>query len=323
MDSETILSIKDLKVHYVLHDSTVEAVNGVTMDIRRGETLGLAGETGAGKTTVALSILNLLPYPPARIMGGEVLLEGRDILKMPDKEIRKVRGNKVSMIFQDPMTALNPVDKVGDQIVEGILLHEKISRSDAVKKACDIMEEVGIPADRFDEYPLQFSGGMKQRIVIAMALVCRPDLLIADEPTTARDVTIQAQVLNMVEEIREQRGTSMLLITHDLGILAEMCDRVAIMYAGEIVEMGTIEQIYDETKHPYTKGLFRAIPTLDTKSERLEPIPGLMPDPSNLPKGCSFCPRCNEKLPVCETMRPISQDLGDGHLVSCHLFSRV
>ena len=320
MADEKILSVKDLRVHYCLHASTVEAVNGVSFDIKKGESLGLAGETGAGKTTIALSLMNLLPHPPAKVIDGEIDFKGTDILKANKKELRSIRGNNIAMIFQDPMTALNPVDKVGDQIMENIRLHEKISKKDAMLKACAIMEKVGIPAERYNEYPHQFSGGMKQRIVIAMALVCQPDLLIADEPTTALDVTIQAQVLDMIDTIKKERGTSMLLITHDLGIIAEMCDRVAIVYAGEIVEMGNIVQIFDHTMHPYTEGLFNAIPTLETTSDRLIPIEGAPPDPAKLPKGCKFCPRCKKKKDICETQLPELRDMGDGHLVRCHLY---
>ncbi len=321
MGEETILSVKDLRVHYCLHASTVEAVNGISFDMHKGESLGLAGETGAGKTTVALSILNLLPDPPAKVKDGQIIFKGKDLLKADRKEMHAIRGNQIAMIFQDPMTALNPVDKVGDQIMENILLHEKISKADAMRKACEIMEKVGIPAARYDEYPHQFSGGMKQRIVIAMALVCQPDLLIADEPTTALDVTIQAQVLNMIDEIKQERGTSMLLISHDLGVIAQMCDRVAIVYSGEIVEMGNIEQIYDHTMHPYTEGLFNSIPTLETTSKRLIPIEGAPPDPANLPKGCKFCPRCPKRRSECETVSPELRDMGDGHLIRCHLYN--
>ena len=255
-EKETLIEVKDLTVHYVLHSGTSEAVNHISLAMKKGETLGLVGETGAGKTTVALSIMGLLPVPPAQVKSGEIIFEGQDILKLSEKEKKKIRGNKISMIFQDPMTALNPIDRVGDQIAEGIMLHQSVSRKEAMQKACDIMEMVGIPAVRYSEYPHQFSGGMKQRIVIAMALVCNPELLIADEPTTALDVTIQAQVLDMINQLKKKLGTSILLITHDFGVVAEMCERVAVIYAGEIVEAGTLEQIFEFTSHPYTQGLF-------------------------------------------------------------------
>lgn len=322
MDTNNLLSIKDLRIHYKLHNSTVEAVNGVSLDIKKGETLGLVGETGAGKTTIALGIMRLLPDPPARVIEGSILFNGNDLMQVSEAEIRKIRGNKISMIFQDPMSALNPIDTVGDQIMEGIRLHEKLSKRDAYIKTCDILELVGIPADRYGDYPHQFSGGMKQRIVIAMAMVCRPDLLIADEPTTALDVTIQAQVLDMINNIKAELGTSMLLITHDLGVIAEMCERVAVIYAGEIVEMGTAEQIFNSTKHPYTIGLFGSLPRLDSKRSRLEPIPGLMPDPSNLPKGCNFAPRCPRKFDRCENENPTLTEVEEGHCVRCHLFEQ-
>ncbi len=317
MSESKLLSVKNLRVHYCLHNSTVQAVNDVSFDIQKGETFGLVGETGAGKTTISLSILRLLPDPPARIVDGSIEFEGKKIFDLSENEMRKIRGDQISMIFQDPMTALNPIDTVGDQILECVELHQNLSRAEAKEKVYEILEMVGIPRERYEEYPHQFSGGMKQRIVIAMALVCRPELLIADEPTTALDVTIQAQVLDMIGKIKEELGTSMLLITHDLGIIAETCDRVAVVYAGQIVEMGTTEEIYENTKHPYTKGLFAAIPSLDTTSERLVPIDGLMPDPANLPKGCYFSPRCKECMEICREKEPELVDIGNGHLCRC------
>ena len=318
---EKLLQIKDLRIHYVLHNSTVEAVNGVSFEIEKGETFGLVGETGAGKTTISLGVMRLLPDPPARVIEGEVLFEGKDLLKIPESAMRGVRGNEISMIFQDPMTALNPIDTVGDQILEGVMLHESLTKAEARERVYEILEMVGIPRERYGEYPHQFSGGMKQRIVIAMALVCRPELLIADEPTTALDVTIQAQVLDMIDNLKRELGTSMLLITHDLGIIAEMCQHVAVIYAGEIVEIGTTEQIFTNTSHPYTVGLFGAIPNLDTKVERLTPIDGLMPDPANLPKGCKFNPRCPHATELCRKKEPALIDLGGGHGCRCHLFA--
>lgn len=316
-EKETLIEVKDLTVHYVLHSGTSEAVNHISLAMKKGETLGLVGETGAGKTTVALSIMGLLPVPPAQIKSGEIIFEGQDILKLSEKEKKKIRGNKISMIFQDPMTALNPIDHVGDQIAEGIMLHQSVSRKEAMQKACDIMEMVGIPAVRYSEYPHQFSGGMKQRIVIAMALVCNPELLIADEPTTALDVTIQAQVLDMINQLKKKLGTSILLITHDFGVVAEMCERVAVIYAGEIVEAGTLEQIFEFTSHPYTQGLFQSLPSLEDSKAKLIPIPGMMPDPADLPEGCKFADRC----PVCEercrkTLPPLAE-MEPEHLVRC------
>ncbi len=315
--AETILEIKDLSVRYVTMDGTSEAVSNVNLTIGRGETLGLVGETGAGKTTTALSILNLLPTPPAEITSGEILFDGADILKMNDTEIRAIRGKQISMIFQDPMTALNPIFTVEYQIAEVISIHEHCSAAEAVKKAQETLEMVGIPAFRGKEYPHQFSGGMKQRVVIAMALACSPKLLIADEPTTALDVTIQAQVLDMMSELKENIGSSMLLITHDLGVVAETCDKVAIMYAGEIVENGTLEDIFNACSHPYTKGLFGSLPSLDRDERRLRPIHGMMPDPAHLPEGCRFHPRCPYADERCRTERPPVIGLTDTHQCRC------
>ena len=284
--------------------------------------MGLVGETGAGKTTTALSIMQLISSPPGKITRGEILFEGDDLLKKPAKEMRKIRGNKISMIFQDPMTALNPVLTVSDQIAEVIRNHQKCSRAQALQQAVNMMQLVGIPAERGREYPHQFSGGMKQRIVIAIALACNPHLLIADEPTTALDVTIQAQVLRMMKKMRDQFATSMLLITHDLGVVAEICDRVAIMYAGEIVEYGSLAHIFKNPQHPYTKGLFDSLPRLEEDVRRLRPINGLMPDPTNLPSGCKFhgcCPFCMEK---CTVAQPDAVEVEPGHQVQCWLVTK-
>ncbi len=317
-----LLEIKELTIHYITEDGTVEAVNNVNLHIAKGETIGLVGETGAGKTTTALGILRLVPDPPGKMLSGEIVFEGENLLKKSEYEMRKIRGNKISMIFQDPMTALNPVLTVGDQIAEVIHLHQKVSRVEAVQQACHMLELVGIPSERVNEYPHQFSGGMKQRVVIAIALACNPALLIADEPTTALDVTIQAQVIEMMEHLKEKLGTSILLITHDLGVVAEMCDRVAIMYAGEIIEYGSLEHIYNHASHPYTKGLFGSIPNLIEDVERLNPINGLMPDPSDLPRGCKFHPRCPYKTDACETVIPSAVEIEDGHMVKCLIFTK-
>ena len=320
--SEALLEIKDLTVKYITMDGVVHAVTDVDLSIGVGETLGLVGETGAGKTTTALSILNLLPTPPAKIERGSILFEGQDILEMSDHDIRQIRGSKISMIFQDPMTALNPIFPVEKQIAEVISIHEHIPAAEAVKKAQQALEMVGIPAARGREYPHQFSGGMKQRVVIAMALACDPRLLIADEPTTALDVTIQAQVLELIREAKEKSGSSMLLITHDLGVVAETCDKVAIMYAGEIVEYGNLEDIFDRMAHPYTKGLFDSLPSLDRVDHRLKPIRGLMPDPTDLPEGCSFQPRCPYATEQCKGEAPVLEEIGPGHHCRCHHVSK-
>lgn len=318
---DILLSVKDLHIQYTKRKAVVKAVNGVTFDVCRGETLGLVGETGAGKTTTALAIMQLIQSPPGSYAGGEIVFDGHDVLAMSKKQLRTYRGRDVSMIFQDPMTSLNPVLTVGDQISEVIRIHEKISLTEANKKALHMLETVGISADRFSDYPHQFSGGMKQRIVIAIALACNPKLLIADEPTTALDVTIQAQVLEMMNNLKHEFNTSMILITHDLGIVAEVCDKVAIIYAGEIVEYGSVEDVFNHRSHPYTIGLFDSIPDFDTEVDRLRPIPGLMPDPVNLPSGCAFSPRCPNAMQCCHEKKPAMTQLSDGHQVRCFKFS--
>ena len=316
-DTKYTLEIKDLQVKYKTMDGVVEAVNGIDLTIEKGKTLGLVGETGAGKTTTALSILRLVPNPPGEITGGTINLEGKDLFAYSEKEMETIRGDQVSMIFQDPMTSLNPVITVGDQIAEVIQLQEKIDQKKAMEKAKEMLEMVGIPGNRASEYPHQFSGGMKQRVIIAMALVCNPHLLIADEPTTALDVTIQAQVLDLMQKLREKYGTSMLMITHDLGIVAEVCDDVSIMYAGRIVEHGTLEDIFNNTSHPYTEGLFGSLPNIEDRTAELKPIPGLMPDPTNLPEGCVFHPRCKYCKEICKSRVPAVTRLSDSHIVAC------
>lgn len=317
-NNQEFLQIKDLVVEYKSDGQVVHAVNGVNLKLSKGRTLGLVGETGAGKTTIAKSILRILPDVGCKIQGGEVYLEGKDLLKTSENEMRKIRGNNISMIFQDPMTALNPVQRVGDQIAEVIRLHsDNHSQSDARKRAEEMLEIVGIPAERYMEYPHQFSGGMKQRVVIAIALACNPDLLLADEPTTALDVTIQAQVLDLIKELREKYNTAMLLITHDMGVVAQVCDEVAVIYAGTIVEYGLKEQIFDHPTHPYTIGLFGAIPDMNEDEEWLHPIDGLPPDPTNLPPGCPFAPRCKYTTAECNQGKIPMFKTADGHDCSC------
>lgn len=314
---DLILDIKDLVIHYETDDGTVEAVNGLDIQLEYGKTLGLVGETGSGKTTTALSILRLVPDPPGVIKNGSITLDGKDILNLPQKDLESIRGNLVSMIFQDPMTSLNPVLTVGEQIAEVIGLHENISEKEAADKAGQMLEVVGIPKERYGEYPHQFSGGMKQRVVIAMALACNPKLLIADEPTTALDVTIQAQVLETMKELREKFGSAMIMITHDLGIIAEVCDEVSVVYAGQIVEHGTLEDVFERTLHPYTEGLFGSLPNIEERRHRLQPIPGLVPDPTDLPKGCCFAPRCKYCTEACTKARPEMKWVSDTHYVRC------
>ncbi len=316
---EELLQIKNLVIQYKTDDGTVEAVNGVSLYIKEGKTLGLVGETGAGKTTLAKGIMRLIPNPPGKVMQGEIFYKDKDLLKAPEAEIRKIRGKHISMIFQDPMTSLNPVMTVGSQISEVIETHDKISSRDAMKKAEEMLELVGIPAERSGEYPHQFSGGMKQRVIIALALACNPKLLIADEPTTALDVTIQAQVLEMMRKLKEKLNTSMLLITHDLGVVAQNCDYIAIMYAGEIVEYGEIREIFKNPKHPYTEGLLGSIPSLADNVRRLKPIDGLMPDPTMLPPGCKFSTRCKYAQAICKEKKPNMTYVDGEHQVRCYI----
>ncbi|MBR8701729.1 Oligopeptide transport ATP-binding protein OppD [Fusobacterium sp. DD29] len=315
--SEKLLEIKDLTIEFVTEDETVSAVNGLDMELHEGETIGLVGETGAGKTTSALGIMGLVPNPPGKIKRGSIKFEGVDLLSLSEEEMRKIRGNKISMIFQDPMTSLNPVMTVGEQIAEVIEIHEQVNKEQAFEKAKEMLELVGIPGGRANDYPHQFSGGMKQRVVIAIALACNPNLLIADEPTTALDVTIQAQVLDLMNELKEKFKTAMILITHDLGVVAQACDKVAIMYAGEIVESGSLIDIFESPKHPYTHGLFGSIPSLDEECDRLKPIQGLMPDPTNLPPGCKFNPRCPHATELCSQQAPKVIEVSPGHKVRC------
>ena len=322
--NDAILSVEDLEVIYQTDLETVYAVNGISFSLNKGETLGIVGETGAGKTSTALSIMRLLPDRIGQVVNGTITYKGKDVLSMPPAEMREIRGKSIAMIFQDPMTSLNPVLTVGEQIAESITFHDKkASKKDVEKRVNDILERVGIPHERRNEYPHQFSGGMKQRVIIAMALVCQPDLLIADEPTTALDVTIQAQVLKMMRGLREALGTSMILITHDFGVVAMMCDKVAVMYDGRIVEYGNAEDIYSrKINHPYTEGLFNSIPVIDKRQERLIPIPGLMPDPTQRDPGCSFAPRCQYCQEICLKQKPAYYREGT-HMILCHLAQKI
>ena len=305
-----LLEVKNLKVQFETSDGIVKALNGIDISLDEGMTLGLVGETGAGKTTLAKSIMRIVPQPPGKIVSGEILYDGNDILKMDKNEIRKIRGQHISMIFQDPMTSLNPVMTVGDQIAETIKTHEKISAVEATKKACEMLELVGIKADRAGDYPHQFSGGMKQRVVIAIALACNPKILIADEPTTALDVTIQAQVLEMMQNLKRKFNTATILITHDLGVVAQTCEKAAVIYAGEIVEYGTVHEVFKDMRHPYTIGLMNSIPKIHVDERRLHPIEGLMPDPMSLPEGCKFCDRCRFAIEKCKKENPEMMQLG-------------
>lgn len=321
MEAELLLEINELVVEYHTEEGIVHALNDFNLKVPVGKTVGLVGETGAGKTTTALSILKLIQSPPGKIISGSIKYRDIDIIQIPEEEMEEIRGSEISMIFQDPMTSLNPVMTVEEQIAEGIELHEKISAVQSVDKAREILELVGIPADRGTDYPHQFSGGMKQRVVIAIALSCNPKLLIADEPTTALDVTIQAQILEMMKELREKYQTSMIMITHDLGIIAEICDEVSIMYAGEVIERGNLEDIFNHYLHPYTEGLFRSLPDIDNRNEKLKPIKGLMPDPIDLPNGCPFHPRCDYALDICSKVHPRIIMRSKTHGVKCHLYN--
>lgn len=312
-----VAKVEDLVIHYEGRENVVEAVNGVSFEINRADTFGLVGETGAGKTTIALAMMGLLPYPPTHVIRGKVEIDGEDIEKMSNSQLQKIRGKKVSMIFQDPMTALNPVMSIGDQIAEVITLHEKVSKAEAQKRAMDMLQMVGIRPERYSAFPHALSGGMKQRVVIAIALACNPELLIADEPTTALDVTIQAQVLDMIKDLRDKFGTALMLITHDFGLVAEICNKCAVVYAGEIVEVGTVEDIFDRPQHPYTIGLFESIPSLDKDTERLKPVKGQIIDPTNLPDYCSFCDRCDRCTDECCEVDPKLVEVNPGHFVKC------
>lgn len=321
--ADKLLDIKDLNITYNTEIATVYAVNGMSLSLEYGETLGLVGETGAGKTTTCLSIMRLLPEGIGEVTNGSIMLDGNDMLNLPEDKVRELRGNIVSMIFQDPMSSLNPVMTVGDQILEVLKTHNKdMSKADLDKAVDDMMEMVGIPANRKNEYPHEFSGGMKQRIVIAIALVCEPKLILADEPTTALDVTIQAQMLGLINDLQKRLNTAMILVTHDLGVVAQTCEKVAVMYAGEVIEYGKAEHIFDSEKlHPYTRGLFDAIPKLDEDTERLVTIDWMIPDPTQIIEGCRFADRCKFATDKCKTAPPVVE-VEPGHLIKCHRYGK-
>ncbi len=321
-EEKKLLNIKNLSINYNTSNGTVYAVDDLDLELGYGETLGFVGETGAGKTTTALGIMGIIPNPPGKVVSGEIIFEGEDLLKKSPKGMRNVRGKKIAMIFQDPMTSLDPVITVGDQIAEMIKIHEPVTKKQAFEKAEQVLETVGIRKDRAKDYPHQFSGGMKQRVGIAIALACDPTLIIADEPTTALDVTIQAQVLELMKELKEKNQTSMILITHDLGIVAEICDKVAIMYAGNVVEYADKMDLYLNPLHPYTNGLFQSIPNIEDDQEELNTIKGLVPDPTNLPKGCPFHPRCPKAMPECSEHKPKKIEVEPRHYVSCFLYKQ-
>jgi oligopeptide/dipeptide ABC transporter ATP-binding protein len=317
--SGPLLEVRDLQTHFFTDDGLVRAVDGVSYALAPGETLAVVGESGSGKSVTSLSILRLVPDPPGRIVGGSIRFKGRELLTLSDAEMRAVRGKEISMIFQEPMTSLNPVHTCGDQIAEVVRLHEGLDRAAARERAIEMLRLVGIPAPevRVDEFPHQMSGGMRQRVMIAMALACRPALLIADEPTTALDVTIQAQILELLQRLRRELGMAVLLITHDLGVVAETADRVAVMYAGQVVEYSTVRAIFRTPRHPYTAGLLASLPKLGEESDRLRVIPGQVPDPARFPTGCRFHPRCPVAVDRCRGEAPELRDVGDGHLVRC------
>jgi peptide/nickel transport system ATP-binding protein len=322
--TQTLLDVSDLRVYFHTDDGILKAVDGVSFSINEGETLGLVGESGCGKSVTAYSILQLVPAPPARYAGGEIRFRGENLLALNDKAMRRVRGNMISMIFQEPMSSLNPIMKIGRQITEAILEHQKKSKREARDMAIEMLRRVGIqsPETRFNEYPHQMSGGMKQRAMIAMALVCRPKLLIADEPTTALDVTIQAQILDLLNELQRELGMSVLLITHDLGVIAETCDRVAVMYAGRVVEYAPVVELFDKPKHPYTHGLFRSLPTLGEKKAKLAVIPGAVPSPVDFPSGCRFRTRCSMAQEICK-QEPLLREIRPDHFAACHFAEEV
>ncbi|HRU03872.1 MAG TPA: ABC transporter ATP-binding protein [Rectinema sp.] len=325
MSDEVILQVKDLKTYFNVDEGVVKAVDGVSFELHRSETLGIVGESGSGKSVTNLSIINLIPTPPGKIVGGEVLFHGTDLLKLPPSEIRHIRGNKISMIFQDPMTSLNPFLRISTQMIETIQLHQGLDKKAAKEKAIEMLKFAGIPAPekRIDQYPHQFSGGMRQRVMIAMALSCNPEILIADEPTSALDVTIQAQILELIKELTRKLGTAVILITHSLGVVAGMCDTICVMYAGRIVERGRTEDIFESPKHPYTMGLIRSVPRLDQETKmRLYSIPGQPPNVIDLPDCCPFYPRCEQAMDICREKYPSIVSFENNQSVACWLYNK-
>jgi oligopeptide/dipeptide ABC transporter ATP-binding protein len=314
-----LLDVINLKTHFHTDDGLVKAVDGVSFQVQQGRTLGVVGESGCGKSVASLSILRLIPSPPGRIVGGRILFKGRDLLELSEDQMRKIRGNEISMVFQEPMTSLNPVFTCGDQIVEAIVLHQKLNKKEAKARAVEMLRLVGIPSpeQRVDEYPHQLSGGMRQRVMIAMALSCNPSLLIADEPTTALDVTIQAQILELLAKLGDELSMSVMAITHDLGVIAEVADRVVVMYAGRVAEYADVDHIFNSPLHPYTVGLLQSIPRLGQEHERLKVIPGVVPNPVNFPTGCRFHPRCSLVEGRCRAEEPELRELSPGHFVGC------
>ncbi len=323
MQPEPLLSVRNLRTYFYTDEGVVKAVDGLSYDLRRGETLGIVGESGSGKSVHALSIMRLVPSPPGKIVDGQVLFEGQDLLQLSEEQMRHIRGNRIAMIFQEPMTSLNPVLTVGEQIAEAVMVHQGLDRRAAWERAVEMLDRVKIPSarERARDYPHQFSGGMRQRVMIAMALSCNPAVLIADEPTTALDVTIQAQILDLMRELQREFGTAIILITHNLGVVAEMCDRVVVMYAGKPVERTDVVRIFKAPKHPYTWGLLHSVPKLYERAERLIPIEGQPPSLIDLPPGCAFAPRCPFAMEVCTTADPPELSVGPDHVARCYLYS--
>jgi oligopeptide/dipeptide ABC transporter ATP-binding protein len=321
---KNLLEVKNLKTHFYTEDGVVPAVNGVDFNLKPGQTLGIVGESGCGKSITSLSIMRLIPTPPGKIVDGEISFDGKNIIKLSEAEMRKIRGNDVAMIFQEPMTSLNPVFTIGSQIMEAIMLHQNMDKKTARQKCIEMLKLVGIPrADEVvDDFPHQFSGGMRQRVMIAMALSCNPKLLIADEPTTALDVTIQAQIIELMKELKEKLNTAIMLITHDLGVVAEMADHVIVMYAGRIVEDANVVDLFKDPKHPYTVGLMKSKPSLEGASKRLDVIPGSVPNPLAMPEGCAFHPRCSHAVEICQRQVPKLKSLGTGQKVRCWLYDK-
>ncbi len=320
--SDVVLEVKNLKTYFHTNEGVIPAVDGVDFTLKKGKTLCVVGESGCGKSVTAFTVMRLIPMPPGKVESGEILYNGKNLVKFTENEMRDIRGNEIAMIFQEPMTSLNPVYTIGNQIVEAIVLHQKVKPKEARQRAIKMLEKVGLPdaPKRVDEYPHQMSGGMKQRVMIAMALSCNPEVLIADEPTTALDVTIQAQILDLLKHLKETEGMSIMLITHDLAVVSEVADEVLVMYASKVVENAGVNEIFNAPKHPYTQGLIKAIPQLGNRVDRLNEIPGQVPKPQNYPKGCHFADRCPHVMDICRQKDPGMEEVSTGHLVSCFLY---